>query len=83
METVVSPNINVVKRGVLIGSVTKFGSRSNGISTIKNLSQSLTLLKAITRIVGILQMVFINSITTTHWVRVRAWGRLGLGLGGG
>ncbi len=60
------PNINVIRRGVVIGCVAKLSSGSSGISTIRNLSQSLALLKAITRGVGILQMVFINSITTTH-----------------
>jgi hypothetical protein len=38
METVVAPNINVVKRGVLIGSIAKLGSRSNGVLAIRNLN---------------------------------------------
>jgi hypothetical protein len=38
MEIVVAPNINVVRRGVLIGSTTKLGSGSSGVSTVRNLS---------------------------------------------
>jgi hypothetical protein len=30
VETIIAPNIDVVKRGVLIGSITKLGSRSGG-----------------------------------------------------
>jgi len=66
VETVVVPNINVVKRGILIGSTLKLGSRSNGVSTGRNLNRSSTLLIYIIRVVHTLQMVFTNSITTTH-----------------
>ncbi len=66
METIVAPNINVVKRGVLIGSATKLGSGSGGILAIRNLSQSLTLPTTIIRVIGTPQMVFTNSIMTTH-----------------
>jgi hypothetical protein len=38
VETVVAPNINVVKRGILIISETKLGSGLGGVSTIRNLS---------------------------------------------
>jgi hypothetical protein len=38
METIVEPNIEVVRRGVLIRFTTKLGSGSNGISIRKNLS---------------------------------------------
>jgi hypothetical protein len=31
-------NINVVKRGVLIGSIEKLGSKSSGVLVIRNLS---------------------------------------------
>ncbi len=60
------PNINVIKREVLIGSIAKLGSGSSGVLVVRNLSQSSTLLAATTRVVGILQMVFINPITTIH-----------------
>ncbi len=73
MEIVVVPNIDVVKRGVLIGSAVKLGSESSGVSAWRNLSQSLVLLAAITRVVGIPQMVFTNLIMATHGNRITAW----------
>ncbi len=66
METVVAPNINVVRRGILIRYVTKLGSRSSGILEGRNLSWSSTLLVLTTRVVGIPQMVFTNLITNSH-----------------
>jgi hypothetical protein len=66
VETVVAPNIDVVRKGVLIRYATKLGSRSNGVPTIRNLSQSLALLAIITGVFGTLQMVFTNIMTTTH-----------------
>ncbi len=51
METIVAPNIDVVKRGVLIGYTTKLGSRLGGVLVVNNLSQNLTLL--IIRVIGI------------------------------
>jgi hypothetical protein len=41
---VVASNINVVKREVLIAFVAKLGSGLGGVSVIRNLSQSLTLI---------------------------------------
>jgi hypothetical protein len=38
VETIVMPNINVVKREVLIGSTTKLGNESRGILVVRNLS---------------------------------------------
>jgi len=38
LETIIVSNINVVKRWVLIGSVIKLGSESNGVSVVRNLS---------------------------------------------
>jgi len=52
--------------GVLIESVTNFSSGSGGVSTGRNLSQSSALPTTTTRVVGILQMVFTNLITTIH-----------------
>jgi len=66
VETIFVPNINVIKRGVLIRSVTKLGSGSSGVLAIRNLSQSLTLPTTTIGIVGIPQVVFTNWITTTH-----------------
>jgi hypothetical protein len=38
VETIVVPNKNVVKRGVLIGFTTQLGGESNGVSAIRNLN---------------------------------------------
>ncbi len=66
MEMVVVPNIDVVKRGVLIEYVAKLGGGLSGILVVRNLNQSSTLLIATTRIVGTPQMVFIDLIMNTH-----------------
>jgi hypothetical protein len=66
VETVVVPNINVARRGVLIGFVTKLGSRSSGVLVVRNLGRSLALPTAITKVIGTPQMVFTNLITTIH-----------------
>ncbi len=58
-------NINVVRREILIGSITKLGSRFGGILTIRNLNRSSTLPTIVIGVVGF-QMVFINLIMTTH-----------------
>jgi hypothetical protein len=63
---VVAPTMDVVKRGVLIGSVIKLGNASSGISTQRKFSGSLTLPTTIIRVVGKLQMVFTNLIMTTQ-----------------
>jgi hypothetical protein len=64
VEMVVAPNINVIRRGILNGSTTKLDIGSDGVSVVRNLSQSLTLPTIITRIIDILQMVFTNLIMT-------------------
>jgi len=66
MEIVVVPNINVVRKGVLIRSVSKLGSGSCGVLATRNLNQSLALPIVTTRVVGTPQMVFTNPIITTH-----------------
>jgi hypothetical protein len=66
VETVVAPNTNVVKGGVLIRFATNLGNGSSGVSARRNLSQSLALPIATTRVVGTPQMVFTDSIMTTH-----------------
>jgi hypothetical protein len=66
VETVVEPNTDVVRRGILIRPIVKLGSRSGGVSTGKNLSQSLALPAPTTRVVSIPQMGFTNSIMATH-----------------
>ncbi len=52
VETVVAPSINVIRKGILIRSTTKLGSESGGVSTVRNLSQSLALPIATTKVVG-------------------------------
>ncbi len=59
-------NIDVVKKGILIGFAAKLGNGSNGVSTRRNLSRSSMLPTTTIGFVGILQMVFINPITTIH-----------------
>jgi hypothetical protein len=66
VETVVMPNIDVVRKGVLIVSIAKLGSGLSEVLVGRNLSQSLRLLTATTRVVGIPQMVFTYPIMTTH-----------------
>jgi hypothetical protein len=66
VETVVEPNIDVVKRGVLIGFAAKLGSGSSGVLAGRNLSQSSALPIPIIGVVGIPQMVFINLIMATN-----------------
>jgi hypothetical protein len=38
VETIVVPSIDVIRRGILIGSIAKLGSELGGVSTIRNLS---------------------------------------------
>ncbi len=66
METIVAPNINIIKRGILIGTATKLGSILGGISAARNLNQSSALPTTTIGVVGTPQMVFTNPITTTH-----------------
>jgi len=66
MEMVVAPNIDVVRKEILTRFVAKLGSGLGGVLVVRNLSQSLALLIVNIGVVGILQMVFTNSITTIH-----------------
>jgi hypothetical protein len=52
MEMVIMPNINVVRRGILIGFVAKLDNGLGGVSTGRNLSQNSALPMATTRIIG-------------------------------
>ncbi len=56
--------------GVLIGYATKLGSGSGGVLVGRNMNRSLVLPSTTTKVVSIPQMVFINSITTTHGNRI-------------
>jgi hypothetical protein len=66
VETVVAPNMNVVRGGMLIGFIVNLGNRSNGVLVGSNLSRSSILPTTTTRIVGTPQMLFTNMIMTTH-----------------
>jgi len=52
VETIVMPNIDVVKKGVVIGSAAKLGSKLGGVLVLKNLSQSSALPTSSTGVVG-------------------------------
>ncbi len=58
--------MDVVKRGVLIGSTTKMGSGSGGVLVGRKLSGSITLSTLTIGVVGTPQMVFTNPILITH-----------------
>jgi hypothetical protein len=66
VEIVDAPNIDVIKKGILIGSATKLGSESGGVSVVRNLNRSLALPTTTIRVVSTPQMVFVNLITITH-----------------
>ncbi len=70
VETVVMPTMDVVKRGVLIGSTTKLGSGLSGVLVGRKLSGSMTLPTTTIKVVGTPLMVFTNSIMTTHVNRI-------------
>jgi hypothetical protein len=63
---VVTPTMDVIRRGVLIGSIAKLDSGSSGVLTGRKLSGSTTLPATTTRVVGTFQMVFTNPIMTIH-----------------
>jgi hypothetical protein len=63
VETIIAPNINVVRRGLKIEYVAKLGNISSGVLVVRNLSRSLTLPIITIKIISIPQMVFTNLIT--------------------
>jgi hypothetical protein len=65
VETIVAPNMNVVRR-VVIGFAINLGHGSSGFSVGRNLNRSSGLAVANTRVVATPQMVFTNPIMTTH-----------------
>jgi hypothetical protein len=48
VETIVAPSIDVVRKGILIGSTIKLGNRLGGVLAVRNLNQSLALPTTIT-----------------------------------
>jgi hypothetical protein len=61
-----APSLDVVKRGVVIGSIANLGPGSSGFSRGMNLSRNLGLLATNIRVVRTSQMVLTNPIMTTH-----------------
>ncbi len=66
VEMVIMPNIDVVRRGILIGFVAKLDNGLGGVSTGRNLSQNSALPMATTRIIGTPKMVFTDLIMIIH-----------------
>jgi hypothetical protein len=66
MKMVVVPNMNVVRKGIVIESVINLGCGLGGFLAKRNLSRSLKLPTANTRVVETPHMVFTNPIMTTH-----------------
>ncbi len=62
----VMPNMNVVRRGVIIRFATNLGHGSGRFLMGRNLNKSSKLPIVTTRIVGTPQMVFTNPIMTYH-----------------
>jgi hypothetical protein len=52
VETVVAPNINFVRNGILVGSATNLGHGLGGVSAKRNLSKSSRILISTIRIIG-------------------------------
>jgi hypothetical protein len=65
VEMVVTPTMDVVRRGILIGSTTKLGSGLGGVLARWKLNGSSALPTTI-GVVGTPQMVFTNLIMTIH-----------------
>jgi hypothetical protein len=65
IEMVVTPTMDVVRRGILIGFTTLLGSGSGGVLARWKLNGSSALPTTI-GVVGTLQMVFTNLIMTIH-----------------
>ncbi len=66
MEMVTTPNNNVIKGGILIGSTTNLGRGSSEISAWRNLNKSSKLPIITTIVVGTLYMVFTSQIMIIH-----------------
>ncbi len=66
VETVVTPSIDVVRKGVLIEFAKKLSNELGGILVGRNLNWSSVLPTTNTKVVGLPQMVFTNSIMAIH-----------------
>jgi hypothetical protein len=70
VEMVIAPTMDVIKMVVLIGSTTKLGSGSSGISARRKLSGSTILPTTTIGVVQTPQMVFTNLIMTIHMNKI-------------
>jgi hypothetical protein len=70
VETIVVLTMDIVRRGILIGSAKKLGNGLGGVSTGRKLNGNTTLPTTITRVVGTPQMVFTNLIMIIHVHRI-------------
>jgi hypothetical protein len=70
VETIVAPTMDVVRRGILIGSATKLGSGLGGVLAGRKLNGSLALPITTTGVVRTHQLVFANPIMITHVNRI-------------
>ncbi len=66
VETVIAPNMDVVKKGMVIGFVLNVSRGLNGFLAGRNLSRSSRLPTINIGVVGTPQMVFTNPIMTIH-----------------
>jgi hypothetical protein len=73
VETIVAPNTNVVKGGILIRFVANLGHGSNGVLVGRNLNKSSGILITISGVVGTFRTVFNNLIMITHVNKIANW----------
>jgi len=66
MEIVVAPNMDVIRREVVIGSIINVNCGSNEFLVGVNLNRSSNLPIVNIGVVGTQQMVFINLVMTIH-----------------
>jgi len=66
VEMVITPSMDVVKNGMVIGSVLNVSHGLSGFLAKRNLSRSSRLPTINTRVVGTPQMVFTNPIMIIH-----------------
>jgi len=66
METVIAPTMDVIRRGVVIGSIINVSRGSSEFLVGVNLSKSSKLLIVNTGVGGTQQMVFTNPIMIIH-----------------
>lgn len=73
VETIVAPNTNVVRGGVLIGFVANLGCGSSKVSMGRNLNRNLGIPTTNIGVIGTPHMVFTNHIMTIHVNTTTNW----------